>query len=212
MPIDGHPGNAPASPLEWPNGEPDDHAPYHVPDWDVDIEAQALIDSVPDDVSHSGFMLKHIKDLVPQYQVGLDYKALGDYPTQDLMRLQVQVAGVLYPDLKLPRALRYIARDIFSQTNSTLIGTVLYAAVGRHPERILRASPLLYGMIHRKGEMRILSIAPNVAEMHFSEHWAFPEYNLYGTIEGAFNMCGVTYEIEVADDGKGGVYTRTRWQ
>jgi hypothetical protein len=59
--------------------------------------------------------------------------------------------------------------------------------------------------------MRVLSCEQGRAEMHFSEHWAFPEENLYGTFEGMFSVCNVQARIQVASDNKGGCYLRAIW-
>ena len=139
------------------------------------------------------------------------YRDFKDYPQQEAIRLIAECARRLYPDAMLREGIRRIGWSVFPTLLSTMIGKVVFGALGDSIPAVARNASRGFSVSLNGGTCEALRVSANEAELRVEDCFLFPDCFLVGVFEGAVAHYGKDAQVEVANVGKGRCDYLIRW-
>jgi uncharacterized protein (TIGR02265 family) len=192
------------------------HRDFIAPDFDRPIDIQEYVSLVPPTATIKGmFITALLEALGPRrkclQQGRARYVAFKDYPLVDQVRLVAEVAELLYPDAALREAIRRIGHAVYPAFAASLLGKVLFAAVGRDPSALIRAGAKAYEMSASVGKVEIVQLSPRSALLHLREMYNYIDCYQVGVFEGAFSVLGLVPALRMRLDSLTSGVFELRW-
>jgi uncharacterized protein (TIGR02265 family) len=139
------------------------------------------------------------------------YRDFKDYPQQENIRLIAECARRLYPDEPLREGIRRIGWSVFPILLSTMIGKVVFGALGDNIPAVVRMTPRGFEVSLNQGRCEVLHVAENEAELCVSDCYLFPDCFFVGVFEGALAHYGRDAQILVRNAKAGSCEYLARW-
>jgi len=139
------------------------------------------------------------------------YVPFLDYPMGDNLRLTVEVARVMHPELSLGAAVRRMGRTSYSTFLSSHAGRVLASTVGRDVEQMLLLSPKVMRLFLNFGEFSAKVSGAQCVHISARNFPLFLESYQVGVIEGVFEHFEVTGSVGIALESISNAQFEARW-
>ncbi len=108
--------------------------------------------------------------------------------------------------------LREIGRSVFPRLAQTLIGRMLFGALGRNVNRVLMVAPAGWKICENFGDVRAVQLGPQHIRYTYTDHPIELIETIYvGSIEGAAPRFDVEIELGIALDGPRRTLLDIRW-
>lgn len=187
---------------------------FDVPDFHRPLDLDAELAAVSAASTTKGFMLDSIvSDLRERKLAPADvgsFIGFKDYPTRDYMRLAVQAAGLMWPDLPLREGIRRVGQRAYPQMVSTLIGRVVFGVLGKEIGAITRMVHKAYAISGSHSRATLHGQTPTSSHIRLDDV-AFPDCLQVGAFEGVLVVCGLEGEVRVKRLGPAAVELSTQW-
>jgi uncharacterized protein (TIGR02265 family) len=179
---------------------------FVAPDFEAPIDVDEYLRLIPLGATIKGMFFSRLLDRLGSSRVQFGrsrprYVAFKDYPLADQVKLIAEVAVAIYPELGLREGMRRVGHDVYPAFASTLVGRVLFAAVGKDVFSMLQAGTKAYSMSASVGTVEILDSAERSALLLFRDIYNFIDSYQVGILEGAFSVLGLTPIIRMKLDG-----------
>jgi uncharacterized protein (TIGR02265 family) len=126
-----------------------------------------------------------------QYQAeATPYREFNDYPITDAQALLAECALRLYPSLRRPEALRRLGWIIFPTFLSTMVGRVIFGALGNDFPAVLRAGSRGFEVSISQGRYELVELDKQRAHVRVRDFPLYPDSFLAGVFEGALAHYG----------------------
>lgn len=133
-------------------------------------------------------------------------------PLRHYLDVMVFAAKLLRPEC-IGEGLREIGVAIYPGFVETLVGRMVFGALGRNPARVLMMGPNGWRICNNFGEVHSEQLGPEHVRYHFVDHpFALVETLYAGTVEGACRVLEVTPELLVAQPSARQSVVDIRWR
>ncbi len=139
------------------------------------------------------------------------YREFKDYPLKEGIRLVAECARRLYPDEPIREAIRRIGWTVFPTLLSTMIGKVVFGALGDNIPAVMGMSPRGFEVSMSRGRSEIIRVSAHDAEVRISDSYLYPDCFFVGVFEGTLAHYGKEAQVEVRNVGKGTCEYHVRW-
>lgn len=140
-----------------------------------------FFNAMVDEVKARGEVLRGVKPVA----------AFHDFPLTGLLDLYEEAAGLCYGDLTLYEGMRRLSRPAFEVFSDSLIGKVVFGAVGRDVSRILKLSARAWGHATNVGTLEVERLDGHAALIRVDE-FHLGEPVAVGIAEGVLQAAGRT--------------------
>jgi uncharacterized protein (TIGR02265 family) len=165
------------------------------PDFTATLDAEAEIAAVPPEATSKGTWLSTLADRVTSAGqvpvVAGPFIGFKDYPGADFCRLLVQAARVVHRDVPLREGLRRIGRAAYNDINTSLVGRVVFGAVGRDIHRLMALTSKAYEVSGHPQRGEVVEHASNHAIIRLTCIFTFVDCYQPGVLEGVLDVCGL---------------------
>jgi hypothetical protein len=173
-----------------------------------DFDAQSFAKNIPRGASTKAHFANQnhetIRSLNPSALAEFQKKypkrlaAFSDFPLE-LMTLQFHDAAcAAMPQEPPAQAMRLFSRLIYQQVLDTMLGRVIFAALGRDMMSIYRHGPRAFELFEKEGtRVKFTQLGGGHFRYDFAPSYSPIEINQVGIIEGIALFCGVKTEIYV---------------
>lgn len=168
---------------------------FRAADWRAPIDTEAEISRVPKTATVKGMfvqtMLREVELAGGQIEAsGRRYVAFKDYPMTEVMRIMLETGRVLHPAETQREQIRRVARMGFGSFAATMIGKVIFGAIGRDVGRIVRLGERAFSHAMSPIEFKPLEIGENSAHVLAREFHIYPECFGIAVAESVIAACG----------------------
>ncbi|HMA94368.1 MAG TPA: DUF2378 family protein, partial [Polyangiaceae bacterium] len=139
------------------------------------------------------------------------YVPFRDYPLIEQVRLIPEIAGVLYPDLSLREGILRLGRTVCPSFSASLLGKVLFSAVGNDVTMLIRAGSKSYTLSSNVGRFEVLELRDNFARVSLRDMFNFVDCYQVGILEGALMMLGKQPQIQIRLDSLTSLEAELNW-
>lgn len=139
------------------------------------------------------------------------YREFKDYPQHEAIRLLAEVARRVYPDEPMREALRRLGWIMFPTLLTTVIGKVVFGALGDNIPAVIRMAPRGFEVSMRQGEIEVLSLGDREAELRVSNCYLFPDSFFVGVFEGTFAHYGKDARVLIRNSSANECEYLTTW-
>ena len=155
-------------------------------DWDKFVE------SARPDVFIKGMFFEDAVQMLARagHPTTKKYIAFKDYPQREYLDLTRDAVALAMPELGARRALYQMALNVYPRLTSSLIGRVVFAAVGKDPERVLSLVSKAYGLAVNGCEVQLLSLEEGRAVVMYRNAPLPLEGSQLGALHGAILEAG----------------------
>jgi len=112
------------------------------------------------------------------------YREFHDYPLADAHALLVECAQRLYPSLRRHEAMRRLGWIMFPTFLSTMVGRVIFGALGNDLVAVLRAGARGFEVSTSEGRYEVIELGEHAAHVRVRDFPIHPESFLVGVFEG----------------------------
>jgi uncharacterized protein (TIGR02265 family) len=169
-----------------------------------DVDVAAAISRVPRDATGKGMFLARLMSELDRRGIARPtqdrFLAFRDYPLAQCLEVNAAAARLMFPFVPLSEGLRRVAWTSFDTFASSLIGNVLFGAVGRDVESILRLASRAVGLATNVGSCHLEVVRDSTAVMTFDHNYLFAEPFGTGMLEGVLRSCECEGEVLVRMD------------
>jgi uncharacterized protein (TIGR02265 family) len=180
------------------------HSEFLAPDFQAPLDVEKYLRAVPVGAKIKGTYVNLLlealgpkRERIPESRIR--YFPFKDYPLEDQVRLIAQVAQLLNPNLPLRQAIRLVGHRVYPTFSSSLLGKVLFAAVGTDTNALLHAGAKAYRMSASVGKVEVVESGAGAALLHLTDMYNYIDCYHIGILEGAFSVLGLepTFEIQL---------------
>ncbi len=139
------------------------------------------------------------------------YLPFLDYSMHDNLRITVEVARRVHPQLPLGEGLRRLGRSALHTFVSSHVGRVLVVAAGNDVGSVMAVAPRAFAIVMNFGAVTVERPSPGRLISRCSDLPAFIETYQVGVIEGIFAHFGVIGTVRVAIKSKSHGAIEARW-
>ncbi len=175
--------------------------PLGEPRLDVAIDLQAHLNLVEPSATVKGMfcsqLFEHTQRVSPKTDLAAEanvparrYLAFKDYPYSEWLRLCVTASRCCFAHLPLAHALRKMGNEAYETMLSSVLGKVLFLALGRDVGRVLENGPRAYGVTIRCGSVTARRVGPKQIQYQYKGMPGLLETYQVGVIEGAVVATG----------------------
>jgi len=168
-------------------------------DLKVNVDVASYIKRVPKHATGKGMFLARLMQELDHRGITRPtqerFLPFSDYPLQRCLELNAEAARLMFPFVPLSDGLRRVAWTSFDTFAGSLIGQVLFGAVGRDVESILKLASRAMGYATNVGEFDLEMVRERTAVLHVQEAFLFGEYFGVGMIEGVLRSCASDGEV-----------------
>ncbi len=127
------------------------------------------------------------------------YVPFLDYPMADNLKVTVEIAKVLHPEVPVGAAIRRIGRTSYRTFLGSQPARVLMAAVGaKDVEKVLLLAPKAYPIVMNFGRVWAEKVGEHRVHSGCESFPAFLETYQVGVVEGVFDHFHVEGEVRIA--------------
>lgn len=196
-----------------------DFGPFEVPNWRAPLDTQAVLASVPTDVSAKGMFHAQLQDELeregfargPDELAEKKYGAYRDYPMHELMRIELFAIEKLYPGVPSRAALRSLGRSAYRTFAESLVGRVIFGALGNNPAAIVKVASKGYRRTMSHGRGKSVFSDDTHAIVHLEDIYNFPDSYQIGVMEGGLDYLGYDAEVRLSVRSPTEVFVRLEW-
>ena len=185
---------------------------FSIPDFAAPLDVAAHLAMVPATATVKGTIAQSTVDALVaagKPKPAKSYAPFRDYPTKELIELNIESVRVLFPDAPLREGLRQLGRNLFPTFTQTLIGKVMYGVFGGNIASILKLANKSYEMTQNTGKVKTQVLAERVVQLNFASSYTFLSSFHYGVLEGTLEACkagGAVYFKPGASPNDGDFY------
>jgi uncharacterized protein (TIGR02265 family) len=171
------------------------------------IDFDAHIRGIPDDVYVKGFFAKRFAAYVgaTRPEAFAQYMALhpghpsdfSEIPGQDLFRGVYDAARLSHPDLPVAEALRRVGWSVYETFLGSLLGRMLFRAMGKDLDAIYRFGPRAFAYSGNSVLVRYTRLGDRHFRYDYDLCFAWLDSYQVGLLEGAAAFCGHSTEMKV---------------
>jgi uncharacterized protein (TIGR02265 family) len=187
---------------------------FFFPDWNAPLDVEQRIGLVPKWVTIKGMFFQSLIKLTQQHKKPLlaePYVAFKDYTAPEYMRLSVKVAQIIYPNLPLREALRRLGQNVYPTLLQSMIGRVVFGALGGDIYAIMKLVPKGYSISSKVGKVQVREVSDDHALIAFEDFYGFYDCYHIGVIEGAIMACGKKPQVQLRTLEPGKIEMLCRW-
>ncbi len=163
------------------------------------IDVNAYIKRVPKHATGKGMFLVRLLQELDRRGIARPtserFLPFGDYPLQRCLELNAQAARLMFPTLPLADGLRRVAWTSFDTFARSLIGQVLFGAVGHDVDSILKLSSRALSCATNVGTNELEVIRDRTAVLQVEDAFLFAEQFGVGMLEGVLRTCKCEGEV-----------------
>lgn len=168
-------------------------------DLKANVDVAAYLRRVPKHATGKGMFLARLMQELDRRGIARPtqerFLPFGDYPMQRCLELNAEAARLMFPFTPLSDGLRRVAWTSFDTFAASLIGQVIFGAVGRDVESILRLASRAMAFATNVGEFQLEMVRERTAVLHVQDAFLFGEYFGVGMMEGVLRSCGSDGEV-----------------
>lgn len=154
-------------------------------DWDEPLDPEAYLAITPPGKSVRGMFFQDIYKLMGEpYGQDKHYIAFKNYPLEDWMRLLVEAAGVIYPELSTRQALRQLGYTGFSSFATSSLGKVFFA-FSKDFTATARMISRAFSLVQSYGVFETTVLDDRTAVISMREVWDYADSNYIGIFEAS---------------------------
>jgi uncharacterized protein (TIGR02265 family) len=159
------------------------------------MDVDAYLAHCPEDATVKGVILNGILKKMEKRGVKAPpsfgpFHAFKTYPLREHMKLTVEAAKLTFPRETLREALRQLGQTTYPEVLDTLIGKVVFGALGKDPGAILKLSSKAYQIIGSRAQAKVVESGRTHIHTHVTNAYGFLDSFHYGTSEGVLLACG----------------------
>jgi uncharacterized protein (TIGR02265 family) len=156
------------------------------------LDWQAFVAGARAEVSIKGMFFEDTVQLLKDAgrPVSKKYIAFKDYPQQEFLELTRDAAIAAMPSLGARAALYQMALNVYPRLATSLIGRVVFAAVGKDPQRVLGLVSKAYSVAVTGCEVQLLSLEQGRAVVRYKNAPLPLEGSQLGALHGAILEAG----------------------
>jgi uncharacterized protein (TIGR02265 family) len=139
------------------------------------------------------------------------YVAFRDYPGEEFLELLVLAAERAWPSVPVREGLRRLGHVAYPTLRDSLVGRVVFGAVGRDIESVWRLVSKGYELSNNSGHATLLEQTDEDVVLRLEGMYSFVEAWHVGIIEGAVEMYGFDPELWVRQDSPTSADFWVRW-
>jgi uncharacterized protein (TIGR02265 family) len=128
---------------------------------------------------------------------GRRYVAFRDYPGEELLELLALAAARVWPDAPPREALRRIGRVAYPTLKASLVGRVVFGALGRDIEAVWRLVSKGYELSNNTGRATLLELTRSEAFVRLEGMYSWVDAWHVGILEGAVEIYGLDPQVLV---------------
>jgi uncharacterized protein (TIGR02265 family) len=173
---------------------------FFSPDWNAPLDVEERLRGMPSWVAIKGMFFHSLLKEAARHQKHIEgdsYIAFKSYPGHDYVRLSVKVAAAIYPELSLREGLRRMGQTVYPTLLQSMIGRVVFGALGGDVRAIMRLVPKGYSISSKVGEVVVKEVSDTHALLSFKEFYGFYDCYQVGVIEGAILFCKKKPDIKI---------------
>jgi uncharacterized protein (TIGR02265 family) len=159
-----------------------------MPDWNAPLDVHAYIGRVPKHATGKGMFLAQLQKEVQSRGLELPtrekFYAFRDYPLPLAMELIVEAAKLLHPGLSLREGIRRLAWSSYDVFRETMIGRVVFGAVGVNLGAIFKLAGRAVGHTTNVGQLETEPIDDRSVIVHVRDVYLFADCYSAGMAEG----------------------------
>jgi uncharacterized protein (TIGR02265 family) len=168
---------------------------FVAPDLEGALVVEDYVQRVPPYATIKGMFLTNLLGIAGSAQATLstratEYFAFRDYPLVEQVRLIPEIAESVFPDLPLRRGILHLGRLVCPAFAASLLGRVLFSAVGTDLSMLIRAGSKAYTISSNVGRVEILERAERSAQLSMRDMFDYVDCYQIGVLEGALMMLG----------------------
>ncbi len=182
------------------------------PDFDTDVDLDAHVGLLPAGAGCKGLFHGDVvrkaaaagSERALFERAGLEprrYRAFKDHPYEELLRLLVAGAEVLWPDQPTAEGLRRLGQGAYDALTSTHFGRVLFGVLGRDFSRIAAAGVKGWTASLNFGSVAYERLGERRGAYFFDGVPGFLETFQVGVVEGGLKAAGTHGRVRAALDG-----------
>lgn len=119
-----------------------------------------------------------------------NYRDFTDYPMDEARALLLECAQRMYPHEPRNEGLRRLGWIIFPTFLSTMVGRVIFGALGNDVHAVLRSASRGFEVSISEGRYEVIELADRGAHVRVRDFRLFPDSFLVGVFEGALAHYG----------------------
>lgn len=139
------------------------------------------------------------------------YREFKDYPQSEAIRLIAEVARRIYPDEPVREAIRRLGWIVFPTLLSTMVGKVVFGALGDNIQAVIRMAPRGFEVSMHDGEVELINVSEHESEVRIKNCFLFPDCFLVGVIEGTFAHYGKDAQVTIRNPTPSSCEFLSRW-
>jgi len=170
---------------------------FSLPDFSAPLDVKRQIALVPDRAQVKGMFLTSmveevrrkggIRDGSPLAAHG-PWRGFKDYPLREMMEVAVLAAAALYPKEPVREGLRRLGQLAYPTLFRSLVGRVIFAALGSDVAAVVRAASKGYAVSLTVGRAVIVDVRETWGIVRLVDIYNFPDCYQVGVFEGALGM------------------------
>lgn len=190
--------------------------PFAAPDFDAPLVVDDYVQRVPAYATIKGMFLTNLLGIATSAQAPLQqrasqYFAFRDYPLVEQVRLIPEIAYALFPNVSLRRGILQLGQLVCPAFASSLLGRVLFSAVGTDLSMLIRAGSKAYSISSNVGRLEILERAECSARISMRDMFDYVDCYQIGILQGALMMLGYQPTIGLRLESQTSAEIRLNW-
>jgi uncharacterized protein (TIGR02265 family) len=189
--------------IERPSTDPrPDPGKFREPDFYAPLDVELYVRQTPPHATIKGLFLSNHVAMAGErrtrlYGVRERYVAFKDYPLKEHVQLLPDVAQLLHPHRPLRDALRRVGQKVYPAFASSLLGKVMFQAVGHDIGAVIRTGTKAFRIASNVGRVDILRLGDKEAWFRLDEMYNYIDAYQVGVFEGPFLMFGLEPTVRV---------------
>jgi uncharacterized protein (TIGR02265 family) len=171
------------------------------PDWKAPVDVAAAVNAAPTNETVKGYLLQAVleeaKKAGKAWPGRAKYVGFKDYSIREHVETIAMGARVIYPELPIREGLRRLGRRAYPALLESLVGKVVFGALGRDLESALKIVSRGYQISATKGSAQLLDVGSNHALIKIWDIWTWPDAYHVGIFEGALTIYDKVGRIRV---------------
>ena len=183
-------------------------------DLEEDVDVAAYLKRVPKHATGKGMFLVRLLQELDRRGIARPtaerFLPFSDYPLRRCLELNAEAAKLMFPTLPLADGLRRVAWTSFDTFSGSLIGQVLFGAVGHDVESILKLASRAMAYTTNVGSQELEVVRDRTAVLQVHNAYLFAEYFGVGMLEGVLRSCGSEGQVlaSMSSPTSGAFYVR----
>jgi len=186
------------------------------PDFTGPLEVTEYIQRVPRTATIKGMFISSLLDSLGAERARVPegkhrYVAFKDYPLVDQVKLIATVAGILYPRLTQRQAIRRLGHSVYPTFAATLVGKVMFAAVGSDPGALVSVGSKAYQFSSNVGRAEVIELRDRYCLLNMQEMYNYLDCYQVGILEGALSVLGLKPRVRIRCDSLSAGVVELTW-